>query len=113
LPNGFSICDYILASVVAGIFLLFPSIGIDLSSWRKPIRFLAKRTFSLYLYHFPLLRLLQAIVPSGPDLRLRQTIIILLTLLICLILANYSELRKKSLAKLMDRAFFCRARSCK
>jgi peptidoglycan/LPS O-acetylase OafA/YrhL len=58
------------------------------------IRFLANRTFAIYLFHFPLLGFLNAIIPQFENNILRWSIIMILTLAFIFLLSHFTEQKK-------------------
>ena len=66
----------------------------------RPIRFLAGYTFSLYLFHYPLLHFFAAIVPFDHSTLLAITMILGGTLGTVLILGTFAERSKRPLRKM-------------
>jgi peptidoglycan/LPS O-acetylase OafA/YrhL len=63
------------------------------------VRYLANRTFSIYLFHFPLIGFYNAILPHSMSGVLRWTSIIILTVVSIFILSNYTEQKKHIYSK--------------
>lgn len=61
----------------------------------RPIRWLAGRTFSLYLYHLPVAQFLSALNPYPPAHAVSRMMIIGGTLTVVFVLAEFTEQRKK------------------
>jgi len=87
--------NYILGLIIALNIFSFKYLDfkkvIDLE---KPIKKCASITFSLYLYHFPLLYFFGAVLQHTPHNIFTLTQMILLTLLSIYFLAKYTELKK-------------------
>ena len=60
----------------------------------QAIRFIANRTFSIYLFHFPLLAFLNAIIPQFENNLLRSSVILILTLIFIFLLSHFTEQKK-------------------
>ncbi|MDP9127679.1 MAG: hypothetical protein M3N08_05410, partial [Pseudomonadota bacterium] len=103
LPDAFSLCDYAIGAVVGVLILFFPSLRLDLASLRRPVRFLADRSFALYLYHLPLLHVFTAMAPATVPPHLRAAGVALLTLGSVVALASVTELKKSSYRRFFDR----------
>ena len=78
------------------------SINQRLERW---IRWLAGATFSIYLFHYPLLTLLHALPGYQPTNPLHYYGIGLITLALCFLLAEISERRLSAWKRLLDTLF--------
>jgi peptidoglycan/LPS O-acetylase OafA/YrhL len=85
--------------------------GIRLSGFRfsalaalgRPIRWAAGMTFSLYLFHRPLLQMFSAVGPGEPGEAFHNLFVAAATLATCAALAEVTERRKDVLRRLLDR----------
>lgn len=69
------------------------------------IRYLAGNTFSVYLYHVPLLLFFQALFYSRQDYpRMFELLSVILILIVVFILAKYTEAKKSFYSKIIDKA---------
>lgn len=72
------------------------------------IRYLASHTFSLYLYHVPLILFFQAVLKHEPDSLVSVIILILLIFLSIGILAKYTEHKKSFYYAFIEKVYnFC------
>ncbi|MEO6784957.1 MAG: acyltransferase [Chthoniobacteraceae bacterium] len=110
----FSSCfvsDWIAAVAVAATILMFVAAKFAAPSPRTAavIRYGAAHTFSLYLYHYPLLVFANAILPLGSD-PLRQGLCAVGVLATVLLLSTITEARRNAWRKCFewayDRIFF-------
>lgn len=101
--------NYVVALFVAANFVGFWRIRATfdalLQHGQRPIRFLAGFTFSVYLFHMPLLHFFAALVHHDPSSPGSQAFILLATLLGVMLLGLVSE-RKKALARRWITAMF-------
>ena len=92
--------DYFIAAAFALNLIGFMKLSARYSSlldrWKQSIRWIAGATFSIYLFHMPVMRFLVAISPFGIDSTETLLIAGLLTLPICFVFAEFSERRKES-----------------
>lgn len=83
--------DYIVGGLLAihllGVISIAGRFSLP-SAIEKPIRYLAGMTFALYLFHYPFLQFYGSIVNDG-------VIVVILTFLSVLVLAPYTEGKKK------------------
>ncbi|MBU0499837.1 MAG: acyltransferase [Gammaproteobacteria bacterium] len=96
--EGF-ITDYLTAALVGLNILGIPYLRWDLfrrglTALERPIRYLANGSFSLYVFHFPLLLFWAAIRQHNPENFTDRAILLVLTLVSCLLLAEITEKRK-------------------
>jgi len=75
------------------------SFDLDKAKVAKVIRYLANRTFSIYLFHFPLIGFFNALVPHDIEDNLRWSFIIILTIISIFTLSRYTEQRKHFYSK--------------
>lgn len=69
------------------------------------IQWLAGMTFSIYLFHYPLLHMFAALLPGSLDSRARALLLIGLVLGAIVLLAAVTERKKKSARQLVDYAW--------
>ena len=90
--------DYITAVLFACNVIGFNAIGASaaglLKVVEKPIRWCAGATFTIYLFHMPVVLLLDAITPWPPTTWMRQLTIYGGTLVIAFAIAEFTERRK-------------------
>lgn len=105
--------DY-LFSLVFGANLIYSlevckkvSYDFALTKIGNTIRFLANRTFSIYLFHFPLLGLFNALLPAMDNNLLRWSSILLATLVSIFILSTYTEQKKYIYSNIIN-SLLCR-----
>jgi peptidoglycan/LPS O-acetylase OafA/YrhL len=106
LPPEFSPSDYILAAMVAvniwaASYLQFTW----LKRFKAPIAAVASTTFSLYLMHAPLMKLVAGFVPVWWPVWIRGIIIGASTFAVILPLAHVTEKKKGALREIFSRAF--------
>lgn len=89
--------------VVGGLFtvhlfgMMTLSKGLSLPDWSsRPIRYLAGMTFSLYLFHHPLLMMYASLTKSG-------VMVVALTFVTIMVLAPFTEGRKRQWKALIER----------
>jgi peptidoglycan/LPS O-acetylase OafA/YrhL len=68
-----------------------------------PIRWIAGRSFSIYAYHYPLQFAVGAVMPGPPENLFRGVLLVVISFLLCLLAAEFTELRKDSVRKLLVR----------
>jgi peptidoglycan/LPS O-acetylase OafA/YrhL len=61
----------------------------------EPINWVAGRTFSLYLFHVPIIAFLGSVMPWGPQSWTTRVVIACSALACCLVLAAYTECKKE------------------
>lgn len=98
--SKFFVFDYIFG-VFFGLNLILTKelcakIQMDLSTLNtgKVIQFLANRTFAIYLFHFPILCFLNAVLPQFENELFRWSLIMVLTLSFIFLLSHYTEQKK-------------------
>jgi peptidoglycan/LPS O-acetylase OafA/YrhL len=85
-----------VATIVAilGVMLLDKPIGSLLQPVEKPIRWFANHTFSLYLFHFPILALLAIVTKYNPSSQWQIIAIFFVAVILCIGLSTISEDKK-------------------
>ncbi len=97
--SGGFITDYVTGFFV-GVHILsmkyinFTSLNKMLYGGEKMIRFFANSSFSIYLFHFPLLLFFGAVLSHNPNSIVDIIILFTLTLVSCLIIAQFTEKKK-------------------
>ena len=86
----------------AGARALSGQIGPALARAERPIRFLANSSFTLYIFHFPLLMLARGGGLSAGDDPVRFTALLAVVVAICVGIAALTEARRGQLARLID-----------
>lgn len=108
LPDGFRIEDYLLGLAVAGNLLAGSQLKLSFGRMENWIPRAAGMTFSLYLFHLPLLYLCAAILPVSWSPYLRGSIMLLAVPPVIWGLSQITEARKGTLRRafltLLDRA---------
>lgn len=79
--------------------------NVDKTTVAKLIRYLANRTFSIYLFHFPLIGFFNAVLPHGIDERVRWFSIAVLTIISVFTLSRYTEQKKHLYSKWLRTLF--------
>jgi peptidoglycan/LPS O-acetylase OafA/YrhL len=79
---------------VLGVALLDKPMGRLLVPLEKPIRWFANHTFSLYLFHFPVLVLLAILTRFDPSSMAQVVGVFFATVAICMVLSLVSEEKK-------------------
>lgn len=107
MPAGRSVMNWpdFMVDYAAGLAFAATIIGVhacaSLVGWlmvfERPIRWLAGRTFSLYLLHMPLMVFLRAVSPWQSSDGANRALIVCGTLGVILIVAEFTELRKNAL----------------
>lgn len=107
------VASYVVALLVAANFVGFWSIhrtfNTPLLRFRHPIRFLAGFTFSVYLFHMPLLHFFGALIRHDANSLASQATLFVLTVVGILLLGLVTE-HKKAVAKRWIEAAFQRFR---
>jgi peptidoglycan/LPS O-acetylase OafA/YrhL len=93
-PRRYIVCVLFILNLV-GFRLVGDRFATFLHWFENPIRWVAGMTFSLYLYHFPLLTFLAVVLPGTPSGILRRVGMICIPLLVIAGIAQITE-RKKS-----------------
>lgn len=96
-PPGFSVADYAIGALVAINILAACSIDLPLERFAGLIRTAAGYTFSIYLYHLPLLHLAAAIIPSDLPTFVRGGLMLMVTMAGVIGLGSVTESRKDTL----------------
>ena len=90
--------DYVTGIAFALNLIAFPAIAHRLSGAlrvaARPIRFLAGRTFSLYLLHYPVMKFMVTIMPGGPEFTTTRMATLAVTLVVVMVAAEMFERRK-------------------
>lgn len=101
------VSSYVLGLVVAANFIGIQALSRQLAPAMERIgpvvRDWAGYTFSIYLFHYPLLQLLGATGLFDPQSPLAITALFALTLLGCRLLGNYTEKRKDGARALLEK----------
>lgn len=101
--------SYLLCGLVMANFIGFHAIAAALAPWLERhadrIQSWAGYTFSIYLFHYPLLQFLAATGIFSPTSPLAVGAMGLLTLLLCRFLGNFTEKRKAVVKRLLLRVF--------
>jgi peptidoglycan/LPS O-acetylase OafA/YrhL len=88
----------VIGLLVACNFVGFFALSDRLAPWmargERVIRDWAGYTFSIYLFHYPLLQLLAALSPIPPDSPAAAPVLFVLTVLGCRLLGTFTEQRK-------------------
>ncbi|MCH8683979.1 acyltransferase family protein [Pedomonas mirosovicensis] len=94
------VTDYLLGFLVMANFIGFhacaPWFAPHMARIEGPVRFLAGSTFSLYLFHRPLTKLLEALGVSAGDDALAFTGLLLGVVAACFLLAEVTEKRRNA-----------------
>lgn len=92
--------DYVtgiaFATNIIGFQIIGPAFGNVLRRFQRPIRWLAARTFTLYLLHFPIMKFLSTFLPWGAQAPLTRLVTLVATLLAICFAASAFELRKQA-----------------
>lgn len=101
--------SYLLGTLVIANFIGFHAISATLAPWLERhaarIQSWAGYTFSIYLFHYPLLQFLAATGLFPATSPLAVTALGLCTLLLCRLLGEYTEKRKDVAKALLQRLF--------
>ena len=107
--SRFVLTDYLLGLVVACNFVGAVMIGRNIQrvpEWLgRPIRYMAGFTFSLYLYHLPLLLVFSVVLDHDPASAFDQAILYTLTLVTVWLLGLFTEQKKDVFREVIDRAW--------
>lgn len=99
--SKFFITDYLLALIIAANFIGFRVIAHNfarpLQSCEKAIRWLSGYTFSLYIFHQPLLQFFAAVINGDPNGKLFYFEVIAATLLSIILIGTYTEQKRHHL----------------
>ena len=100
------VSSYAIGALITANFIGMAAIqhhvGSVLRLFESPIRFLAGYTFSLYLFHYPLLHFFAAVVPFDHSMPLGMTMILGGTLGTVLIVGTFAERGKTPLRKTLS-----------
>ncbi len=99
LPSKY-VAGLLFASNIAGFAAIHHR--ISLRGIERPVRWLAGMTFSLYLFHYPLLHLATAALPGQPGWRPRVLALVALVLLSVVGLASVTERKKRVARRAVD-----------
>ena len=101
--------NYLVGILVAAHFLgiaaIAPTIGKVLLPLETPIRAAAAYTFSIYLFHFPLLLFFAAMTLTVENASLRRAIILFGTIGSICVLGNMTEKRRSALKRTLTRGY--------
>ena len=101
--------NYLVGILVAAHFLgiaaIAPTVGKVLLPLATPIRAAAAYTFSIYLFHFPLLRFFAAMTLTVQNASLRRAIILFGTIGSIWLLGNVTEKRRSALKRTLAQAY--------
>ncbi len=95
------VSDFLLALLVAANFIGTDAMlrgcrpGESNPGWARAIRFAAGRSFSLYVFHFPVLLFCKAIIPFDPTNTWQIAGVLLFALAVILILSEGTEQRRE------------------
>jgi len=99
--------NYCYGALVAihfiGIKAIAPTVEKYLVFFEKPIRYWAGLTFSIYLFHYPLLQFFAALYGMDTNNPLRHVLILSSTLLVIVLLGNITEKKKHVAHKLISK----------
>jgi peptidoglycan/LPS O-acetylase OafA/YrhL len=111
LPPVFSAYDYVFGIAIA--VNLYAASFLEFSSLRQDrfLKYLAGMTFSLYLFHLPLLWLCSAYLPQQWSPYIRGPLMIAVVLVAVVVLSHFTEKQKSVLKKRLMRTIAGRARS--
>lgn len=100
------VAAYFIGLLVAANFIGFDAMRgplvRGLLHWERPIRAAAGCTFSIYLFHYPLLQFLMAALPLDNHAPAHIALLLALTLAACAGLAHYTEARKREARALVQ-----------
>jgi peptidoglycan/LPS O-acetylase OafA/YrhL len=106
LPFDYSLADYIIA---AGIALnLYAASAMEFSflkAFKALIRETAGVTFSLYLFHLPIMYCLATFLPQGLPLAVRFVTMVVVSFAVCVLLSRFTEHHKDGLRNLLANLF--------
>jgi len=98
--------SYVYGALVAmhfiGIKAIAPAVESSLVFFEKPIRYWAGLTFSIYLFHYPLLQFFAAFYGMDADHPLRHLLILVSTLVVIVLLGNVTEKKKDVAQKIIS-----------
>lgn len=107
---GFSdefLISYVYGGLIAmnfiGIHAIAPVVEKALRRFEKPIRYWAGLTFSIYLFHYPLLQFFSAIYDQTMNTVARNGLLLLSALLVIVIVGNLTEKKKHFARHLIKR----------
>jgi len=103
-PPGFAAFDYGLAALLAANILASCSLALPFGRWAAvAIKKSAGYSFSIYLYHLPLLYLCAALLPAAWPVPLRGASMLAMTMVAIVALGSVTENRKEELHRLFAR----------
>ena len=92
--------NYVTGLLFAALLIGFDAIGSFalpvLSGFARQIRWISGATFSLYLFHWPVIELMVALSPSPPAALVTRSMVYVGTLLVVFVLAEFTERRKET-----------------
>ena len=84
----------LFAAHLAGVHAVAPAFGRGLDLVARPVRWLAGATFSIYLFHLPVLQFLTTVTPWQPGAWQNRLLMLPGALAACIALSTVSERRK-------------------
>ena len=97
LPHDFSLADYAIAATIALNFYIASGIDFPLNPIGRYVRWGASISFSLYLFHGPLLYFLDALIPHYWPVELRSVVMTIVVVSAVALLSRYTEAQKGAL----------------
>jgi peptidoglycan/LPS O-acetylase OafA/YrhL len=101
--------NYLIGILVAAHFLgiaaIAPTLGRVLLPLEAPIKFAAAYTFSIYLFHFPLLQFFAALTSTVAEAPLRRGIILAGTIGSIWLLGSITEAKRAALKRALAQAY--------
>lgn len=94
LPTGFSPVDYVLGLLMGVNIYAAGSLKLPFGALAQPIAAAAGITFTLYLFHLPILHLVSTYLPPGLSVPARGCLLMAATLLGVIVLSFVTERRK-------------------
>jgi peptidoglycan/LPS O-acetylase OafA/YrhL len=100
-PPGFSALDYLVGAALAANLLAACSLTIPFGRLGPIVKRCAGYSFSIYLYHLPLLYLCAAFLPTGWPVALRGVAMLTVTMASIVVLSSVTETRKDALHRFL------------
>ena len=104
-PLEFTLNDYALGMAIAINLLASAQLEFHFMGAAPPIKWAAGFTFSLYLFHLPLLYFAAAVAPAGMPIVLRSIGMMIFVIICVLLLGTQTEHKKHVLKRWMAAAF--------
>ena len=99
--------DYLIGLLFAANLLGFSHMADRMGHWlllfENPIRWFAGATFTLYLFHVPIAQFLTTVLPWGPHSWMTRAIMLLGTLILIFVIAEFTERRKQFWRRMFTR----------